>query len=54
MKRQPDGAWLIRDQLNHGRHHYRFLVDGKPVLDTHAQGTARDHQGAKAPLVAVS
>jgi len=54
MKRQPDGAWLIQIPLNHGHHHYRFLVDGKPVLDPHAQGVARDHQGAKASLVAVS
>jgi len=33
MKRQPDGAWLLQVQLNHGHHHYRFLVDGKTVLD---------------------
>jgi 1,4-alpha-glucan branching enzyme len=54
MKRQPDGAWLIQVQLNHGHHHYRFLVDGKAVLDPRAQGIARDHQGAKASLIAVS
>jgi len=54
MKRQPDGAWLIQVPLNHGHHHYRFLVDGKPVLDPRAQGVARDHQGAKASLIAVS
>ena len=30
------------------------LVDGKPVLDPHAQGVARDHEGAKVSLVAVS
>lgn len=54
MKRQPDGAWLLQVQLNHGHHHYRFLVDGKPVLDPRAQGIARDHQGAKASLIAVS
>jgi hypothetical protein len=54
MKRQPDGAWLIQLQLNHGHHHYGFLADGRPVLDPHAQGIARDHHGAKASLVAVS
>jgi 1,4-alpha-glucan branching enzyme len=54
MKRQPDGAWLLQVQLNHGHHHYRFLVDGKPVLDPRAQGIARDHQGAKVSLIAVS
>ena len=54
MKRQPDGNWLIQVALNHGHHHYRFLVDGKPVLDPRAQGVARDHQGAKVSLLAVS
>ena len=54
MKSQPDGAWLLQVQLNHGHHHYRFLVDGKPELDPRAQGIARDHQGAKASLLAVS
>ncbi len=54
MKRQPDGAWLLQVQLSHGHHHYRFVVDGKPVLDPRAQGIARDHEGAKASLVAVS
>jgi 1,4-alpha-glucan branching enzyme len=54
MKRQPDGAWFIEVPLNHGHHHYRFLVDGKPVLDPHAQGIARDHQGAKVSLIGVS
>jgi 1,4-alpha-glucan branching enzyme len=54
MKRQPDGAWLVQIQLNHGHHHYRFLVDGKPVLDPRAQGIARGHQGEKVSLIAVS
>ena len=54
MKRQPDGAWLIQVQLSHGHHHYRFLVDGRPVLDPRVQGIARDHQGAKVSLIAVS
>jgi 1,4-alpha-glucan branching enzyme len=54
MKRQPDGAWLLQVPLNHGHHHYRFLVDGKAVLDPRAQGIARDHQGEKASLISVS
>ena len=54
MKQQPDGAWLLQVFLNHGHHHYRFLVDGKPVLDPRAQGVARDHQGEKVSLLAVS
>jgi len=29
-------------------------VDGKPMLDPKAQGVARDHQGEKVSLIAVS
>ena len=54
MKRQPDGAWTAQVQLNHGHHHYRVLVDGKPVLDPRAQGIARDHNGQRVSLIAVS
>jgi len=54
MKRQPDGAWLIQIALPHGHHHYRFLVDGKPVLDPRAQGIARDAKGERVSLIAVS
>jgi 1,4-alpha-glucan branching enzyme len=54
MKRQPDGAWLIQVPLHHGHHHYRFLVDGKPVLDPRAQGIARDQKGERVSLIAVS
>ncbi len=54
MKRQPDGAWLLQVPLNHGHHHYRFVVDGKAVLDPRAHGVARDHQGQKVSLIAVS
>jgi len=54
MKRQPDGAWLMQIPLPHGHHHYRFLVDGKATLDPRAQGVARDHQGQKVSLLAVS
>jgi len=54
MKRHPDGAWHAQILLGHGHHHYRFLVDGKPTLDPRAQGIARDHQGEKVSLIAVS
>ena len=54
MKRQVDGAWRLEIPLSHGHHHYLFIVDGKPTLDPRAQGIARDHQGAKVSLVAVS
>lgn len=54
MKRRPDGNWLIQVALNHGHHHYLFLVDGKTMLDPRAQGIARDHRNEKVSLLAVS
>ncbi len=54
MRRQPDGAWRLEVPLNHGHHHYCFLVDGKRTLDPRASGVARDHKGEKVSLLAVS
>jgi 1,4-alpha-glucan branching enzyme len=54
MNRQPDGAWMLQVELHHGHHHYRFMVDGKPVLDPRAQGVGRDANGEKLSLLAVS
>ncbi len=54
MIRQPDGAWRLEVPLNHGHHHYIFLVDGKRRLDPRANGVARDHRGEKVSLLAVS
>jgi 1,4-alpha-glucan branching enzyme len=54
MKRQPDGAWSTQIPLNHGHHHYLFLVDGKATLDPHAQGVARNEQDQKVSLVSIS
>jgi 1,4-alpha-glucan branching enzyme len=54
MVRQPDGAWLVQVLLHHGHHQYRFLVDGKQVLDSKASGVARDGNGERASLIAVS
>jgi 1,4-alpha-glucan branching enzyme len=54
MRRQPDGAWLLQVPLHHGHHQYRFLVDGKPVLDPSAHGVARDVHGDRVSLIAVS
>lgn len=54
MRRQPDGAWLLQMPLHHGHHRYRFLVDGKPVLDPRAHGVARDSHGERVSLIAVS
>ena len=49
-----DGAWRTSVHLNHGHHHYIFLVDGKPTLDPRADGIARNESGEKVSMVAVS
>lgn len=54
MKRQVDGAWRLDVPLNHGHHHYLFLIDGVSALDPRAHGIARDHKGDKVSLVSVS
>ncbi len=60
MERMPDGCWRLRLELHHGHHQYIFLVDGKPMLDPHAQGKVRRAQGHSMPpyeavsLIAVS
>ena len=54
MSRRPDGAWFLQTHLSHGHHHYMFLVDGKSTLDPNAQGVARNEQGEKVSMLAVS
>ena len=54
MERQFDGNWIAQLQLNHGHHHYLFLVDGKPTLDPRAQGVGRNEMNEKVSLIAVS
>ncbi len=54
MARQPEGAWSAQVLLHHGHHQYRFLVDGKPVLDPKAHGIGRDAKGEKTSLIPVS
>lgn len=54
MRRQADGAWRIQVPLNHGHHHYQFMVDGKSTLDPCAQGVARNQANEKVSMVAVS
>ncbi len=54
MQRMPDGAWRAEIPLNHGHHHYLFVVDGKLTLDPRAQGIARNDRDEKVSLVAVS
>lgn len=54
MQRRVDGWWFLQVGLAHGHHQYRFLVDGKAVLDPRAAGTAINSQKEKVSIVAVS
>ena len=54
MQKQFDGTWFAQVPLNHGHHHYLFLVDGNPTLDPRAQGIGRSETSGKVSLIAVS
>ena len=54
MRRRVDGWWFIEVQLRHGHHRYRFLVDGKPVLDPQGTGITRDEHNEQVSLLSVS
>jgi|SRR5437870_7066550 len=54
MQRQADGSWHLQIELNHGHHHYHFLVDGKAVLDPRAMGIGRNDKNERVSLIAVS
>src|SRR6266481_7592698 len=54
MQRRVDGGWFLQVQLAHGHHRYRFLVDGKPVLDPRGTGIARNERNQQVSLIAVS
>jgi 1,4-alpha-glucan branching enzyme len=54
MERRLDGWWFLQVLLTHGHHHYRFLVDGKPMLDPHAAGVVRNELNEEVSLIAIS
>lgn len=54
MERQPDGTWTAQIPLHHGHHLYRFCVDGRPELDSEAQGITRNDANQRVSLIAVS
>jgi hypothetical protein len=54
MIRQADGSWHIVVPLNHGHHHYQFLVDHHPTLDPRATGIARNEKNERVSLIAIS
>jgi 1,4-alpha-glucan branching enzyme len=54
MQQRDDGWWFIQVMLSHGHHQYYFLVDGQPVLDPQASGTACNRENERVSIVAVS
>ncbi len=54
MERQKDDGWFIQVWLFHGRYRYRFLVDGKPMLDPCAANIARDEHDEPVSVVEVN
>ncbi len=54
MERRVDGWWFLQVPLTHGHHQYRFLVDGKPMLDPQATGVDHDERNGRVSLIAVS
>ena len=54
LEYRADGWWYVQILLCHGHHQYRFLMDGKPMLDPAATGVGRDERGEKVSLLAVS
>lgn len=54
MKRHVDGSWNLQVPLSPGHHHYLFLIDDKPTIDPRAQGIARNENGEKVGLLAIS
>jgi 1,4-alpha-glucan branching enzyme len=54
MERRMDGCWFLQVLLSHGHHQYWFLVDGRPVLDPHSAGVARNELNEEVSLIAVS
>ncbi|MGA2280903.1 MAG: isoamylase early set domain-containing protein [Verrucomicrobiota bacterium] len=53
MQRRDEGWWFIQVMLSRGHHQYRFLVDGKPVLDPRATGKGRNQLDEEVSVVAV-
>lgn len=54
MQRRVDGWWFVQLPLTHGHHHYRFIADGRPMLDPRAAGIARNEANEEVSIVAVS
>jgi len=53
MQPREGKCWFIRLWLPHGQHRYRFLADGKPVLDPSGPGIGRDEHNEPVSLLVV-
>ena len=54
MQPSVDGWWFAMIHLNPGYHQYLYLIDGKPALDPHATGVARNEQNEAVSWVTVT
>jgi 1,4-alpha-glucan branching enzyme len=54
MIRSVDGWWIAQVELCRGHHLYRFLLDGRPILDLSAHGTGCNEEGERVSLIEVS
>lgn len=54
MQRRVDGWWFLAVPLTHGHHQYRFVVDGRRLLDPRAAGVGRNGANEKVSVIAVS
>ena len=53
MARRADGRWYVQIALCQGQHQYRFVVDGKVVLDCSAARVELDERGQRVSLLTV-
>ena len=54
MESGSGGSWIAQLELQHGAHHYFFLVDGSVVLDSRAMGVARNEKNERVSLMTIS
>lgn len=54
MQRATDGWWFARLQLDRGCYHYRYSIDGRPVLDRRAERVVRNELNEPMSLMAVN
>ena len=53
MRQRENGWWSLLIRLPQGLHQYRFLVDGKPLLNSQAASLLNDEDDEPVSLIAV-